>query len=71
MASNLGRRIVHISGDQDIYELSHGCMEKLLLYLVTTKPKEYRWEGPGSMKEIVDSFSKYLMDHLYGRSISC
>lgn len=45
------------------HELFHGGMEKLLTYSSTTKPGEYRWEG--GMKEIIDSFSKPLTDHLY------
>ncbi|KAK6957402.1 hypothetical protein Daesc_000186 [Daldinia eschscholtzii] len=47
------------------HELFHDGMEKLLAYSQATKPEEYRWEGPGGMKEIIDSFSKELTDHLY------
>ncbi|KAI1073753.1 hypothetical protein F5B20DRAFT_494362 [Whalleya microplaca] len=47
------------------HELFHGGMERLLAYSATTKPEEYRWDEPGGMKEIVDSFSKHLTDHLY------
>ncbi|KAI2603747.1 hypothetical protein GGR54DRAFT_633623 [Hypoxylon sp. NC1633] len=47
------------------HELFHGGMERLLAYSSATKPEEHRWEGPGGMKEIIDSFSKHLTDHLY------
>ncbi|KAK5988011.1 hypothetical protein PT974_12147 [Cladobotryum mycophilum] len=47
------------------HELFHGGMERLLAYASATKPEEYRWEGTGGMKEIIDSFSKQLTDHLY------
>jgi hemerythrin-like domain-containing protein len=47
------------------HELFHPGMERLLAYATTTKPEEYRWAGPGGMEEIIDSFSKYLTDHLY------
>ncbi|KUI73174.1 hypothetical protein VM1G_09146 [Cytospora mali] len=47
------------------HELFHGGLEQLLAYANSTKPQSYSWGGPGGMKEIVDSFSKELMDHLY------
>ncbi|KAI1337119.1 hypothetical protein F5Y15DRAFT_408213 [Xylariaceae sp. FL0016] len=47
------------------HELFHDGMERLAAYSATAKPEEYRWEGQGGMKEIVDSFSKNLTDHLY------
>lgn len=47
------------------HELFHGGMKELLAYAESTKPQSYRWDGPGGMKEIVDSFSQPLMDHLY------
>ncbi|KAI0022981.1 hypothetical protein F4780DRAFT_777106 [Xylariomycetidae sp. FL0641] len=47
------------------HELFHGGMEKLLAYAAATKPEEYRWEGPGGLKEIIDSFAEHLMSHLY------
>lgn len=47
------------------HELFHGGLENLRAYASATKPEEYRWEGQGGMKEIIDSFSKDLTDHLY------
>lgn len=47
------------------HELFHSGLERLLAYTQATKPQSYRWDEPGGMKEIVDSFSKHLMDHLY------
>lgn len=47
------------------HELFHDGMQKLLAYAQSTKPESYHWDGPGGMKEIVDSFSQDLMDHLY------
>lgn len=47
------------------HELFHGGLERLLVYTQETNTQDYRWDGPGGMKEIVDSFSKNLMDHLY------
>jgi len=47
------------------HELFHPGMERLLAYATTTKPNEYRWEGAGGMKDIIDSFSTYLTDHLH------
>ncbi|SPN98648.1 uncharacterized protein DNG_01693 [Cephalotrichum gorgonifer] len=50
---------------KDEHALFHDGLEKLLAYALATKPDEYRWSGPGGMKEILDSFSKHLADHLY------
>ncbi|KAF3764674.1 hypothetical protein M406DRAFT_356620 [Cryphonectria parasitica EP155] len=47
------------------HELFHGGMVRLLEYTQSTRPQDYRWAGSGGMKEIVDSFSKELTDHLY------
>ncbi|KAI1807131.1 hypothetical protein F4811DRAFT_566995 [Daldinia bambusicola] len=47
------------------HELFHDGMAKLLAYSQATKPEEYRWDGAGGMREIIDSFSKQLTDHLY------
>lgn len=49
------------------HELFHDGMEKLLAYSSpgATKPQEYRWDGQGGMKAIIDSFSSRLTDHLY------
>jgi hemerythrin superfamily protein len=47
------------------HKLFHGGLERLLAYTQVTNPQNYRWDEPGGMKEIVDSFSKDLMDHLY------
>ncbi|KAG8162654.1 hypothetical protein KVR01_007132 [Diaporthe batatas] len=47
------------------HELFHDGLERLLKYAQSTQPERYKWEGRGGMKEIVDSFSKELMDHLY------
>ena len=47
------------------HDLFHDGMEALQEYASNTKPDDYRWEGPGGMKAIIDSFSKHLVDHLY------
>lgn len=47
------------------HELFHDGLERLLKYVSITTPNEYRWEGRTGMKEIFDSFSKPLTDHLY------
>ncbi|KAI0383580.1 hypothetical protein F5Y04DRAFT_278761 [Hypomontagnella monticulosa] len=44
------------------HELFHDGMEQLMTYTSTTKPQEYRWER---MKEIIDSFSEPLTNHLH------
>jgi hemerythrin-like domain-containing protein len=46
------------------HEAFHDGMAKLQSYAETTKPEEYRWEGTGGMREIVDSFGKALTEHL-------
>ncbi|KAK7743371.1 hypothetical protein SLS62_010645 [Diatrype stigma] len=45
------------------HELFHPGMERLLAYSSATAPEEYLWEG--GMKDVIDSFSKELTDHLY------
>lgn len=47
------------------HELFHDGLEALLKYASDTPPGDYRWEHPGGMKAIIDSFSKHLTDHLY------
>ena len=49
------------------HSLFHDGMERLLAYAKATKPDEYRWisQGGNGMKDIIDSFSKALTDHLY------
>jgi hemerythrin HHE cation binding domain-containing protein len=47
------------------HALFHDNLEKLLEYSSSTKPEDYTWEGPGGMKDIIDSFSGPLTDHLY------
>jgi hypothetical protein len=47
------------------HSLFHDTLEKLLEYSSSTKPEDYTWEGPGGMKDIIDSFSGPLTDHLY------
>ncbi|RYP77254.1 hypothetical protein DL771_001303 [Monosporascus sp. 5C6A] len=47
------------------HELFHDGMHRLLAYASSTKPENYRWEGLGGMKEIVDSFGHHLVNHLY------
>ncbi|KAI1389094.1 uncharacterized protein F4822DRAFT_429706 [Hypoxylon trugodes] len=54
-----------MEGPKQQHEVFHGGVEKLLEYSSTTKPEDYRWEGPNGMKAIIDSFSKDLTDHLY------
>ena len=39
-------------------------LDRLLAYSEVTNLSEYRWEGPGGMKEIIDGFSESLMKHL-------
>lgn len=47
------------------HELFHDGLEALEKYASDTQPGDYRWEGPGGMGAIIDSFSKELTDHLY------
>ncbi|KAL1863911.1 hypothetical protein Daus18300_008060 [Diaporthe australafricana] len=47
------------------HELFHDGLERLLQYTQSTSAEKFSWDGPGGMKEIVDSFSKDLMDHLH------
>ncbi|KAI0882619.1 uncharacterized protein GGS22DRAFT_169896 [Annulohypoxylon maeteangense] len=60
-----------LDGPKNQHELFHGGIERLLAYASTTTPEEYRWEGVGGMKEIIDSFSKHLTDHLYAEIDVC
>lgn len=45
---------------QHQHTLFHDGLERLLAYTkaTTLQPQEYHWDGPGGMKEILDSFSK-------------
>ncbi|RYP13401.1 hypothetical protein DL767_010759 [Monosporascus sp. MG133] len=54
-----------MAGPRHQHELFHDGMHRLLVYASTTKPENYRWEGPGGMKEIVDSFAHHLVNHLH------
>ncbi|PGH07224.1 hypothetical protein AJ79_06328 [Helicocarpus griseus UAMH5409] len=54
-----------MDGPKHQHTLFHGGMERFLAYASATNPEEYQWEGAGSMKEMIDSFSKHLTDHLY------
>lgn len=40
-------------------------LESLLDYAQRTTPEDYRWEGDGGMKAIIDAFVPSLMKHLY------
>ncbi|KAL2014834.1 hypothetical protein VTN00DRAFT_2359 [Thermoascus crustaceus] len=40
-------------------------LDRLLRYAQEMPPEEYRWEGPGGMKEIIDGFAPSLTKHLY------
>ena len=40
-------------------------LEKLLAYAQETKPEDYRWEGGGGMKDIIDGFTEPLTRHLF------
>lgn len=40
-------------------------LERLLKYAEETKPEDYRWEGEGGMKSIIDAFAPSLTTHLY------
>ncbi|KAJ4415001.1 hypothetical protein N0V82_007583 [Gnomoniopsis sp. IMI 355080] len=44
------------------HEAFHDGLERLLAYAESTAPADYRWVG--GMKDIVDSFSQALMNHL-------
>ncbi|KAJ4393001.1 hypothetical protein N0V93_002205 [Gnomoniopsis smithogilvyi] len=44
------------------HEAFHGGLERLLAFAESTKPADFKWVG--GMKEVVDSFSEALMDHL-------
>lgn len=54
-----------MDGPKHEHELFHGGLERLSIYTQETNTQDYRWDGPGGIKEIVDSFSKNLIDHLY------
>lgn len=54
-----------MDGPTHEHTLFHDGLEKLLAYAEKTQPQDYRWEGIGGMKEIIDSFSQPFMDHLY------
>ena len=47
------------------HELFHDGLGGLQRYASETAARDYRWEGPGGMRAIIDSFSEALMDHLY------
>ncbi|KAI0146231.1 hypothetical protein GGR57DRAFT_290156 [Xylariaceae sp. FL1272] len=58
------------SGDPNLLEgplhqhsLFQDGVDALLTYVTTTRPESYRWDG--GMRDVVDSFSKHLTDHLY------
>lgn len=53
------------------HEMFHDGMVRLEAYTEATSSDEYRWEGQGGVKEIVDSFSKALTDHLYAEIDVC
>jgi hemerythrin-like domain-containing protein len=42
----------------------HDGLDRLLEYTKATKPEDYRWEGPGGLKAIVDEIGQPLVDHL-------
>ncbi|KAI1122741.1 hypothetical protein F5Y10DRAFT_253430 [Nemania abortiva] len=50
---------------QHQHESFHAGLETLGSYSKDTRPDRYRWAGSGGMKQIIDSFSKDLTDHLY------
>ncbi|KAF4121951.1 hypothetical protein GMORB2_1791 [Geosmithia morbida] len=50
---------------KDQHELFQPGLDSLTTYTATVKPSDHKWEGHGGMKEIFDSFSKCLVDHLY------
>jgi hemerythrin-like domain-containing protein len=56
-----------MQGPKHQHGLFHDGVEKLLAYTeyTSTKPESYSWAADGGMKEIIDSFSQYLVDHLY------
>jgi hypothetical protein len=40
-------------------------LDRLLKYAEETQPEDYRWEGEGGMKSIIDGFAPSLTKHLY------
>ena len=54
-----------MDGPKHQHELFTPGLDRLLRYATDTKPDEYRWNGPGGMKEMVDDFSEPLCAHLY------
>jgi hemerythrin-like domain-containing protein len=54
-----------MSEPQHQHELFFKGIERLEAYSAATKPEEHRWDGADGMKQILDSFSKPLTDHLY------
>ena len=53
-----------LDGSQRQHQEFSPGLEKLLAYSKTTQADEYRWEGSGGMKEIIDGFSESLVKHL-------
>lgn len=39
-------------------------LDRLAEYCKVCSPRDYRWKGPGGMKEIIDSFGQPLYEHL-------
>jgi hypothetical protein len=54
-----------MEGPKSQHEVFTPGLEKLLRYAQETKPVDYRWEGEGGMKEIIDAFAPSLTEHLY------
>jgi hypothetical protein len=54
-----------LNGPRNQHEEFSEGMEHLLRYAQETIPDNYRWEGEGGMKAIIDGFAPSLTKHLY------
>lgn len=54
-----------LNGPKGQHEEFRSGLERLLRYVQETRPEDYRWEGGGGMKSIIDSFAPSLTRHLY------
>jgi hypothetical protein len=54
-----------MDGPRHQHEEFHDGLNHLLQYTEEKKPEDYRWEGEGSMKAIIDTFAQSLTKHLY------
>ncbi|KAI9705374.1 MAG: hypothetical protein M1820_005204 [Bogoriella megaspora] len=54
-----------LQGPKSQHEEFTPGLENLLRYSLSTRPQDYKWDGVGGMKEIIDSFKLSLTTHLY------